>query len=160
MAAADGDGLDPPRRSPPPFNCTSECGWCSLFQLIVRVFEQSTDKELDAPLPFTIIIDDMNDNAPTFAGSLQVTVPERSKAGEERGAAATSGDSDPALIPNAADRCRHHGGDVKRHGQRPARDQPRQDPIYSPGWLGPVCHSTQYGCHHHGNGQPGQRGES
>lgn len=39
--------------------------------------------ELDEPLPFSIIIDDMNDNPPTFTGPLQVTVLEHSKAGEE-----------------------------------------------------------------------------
>lgn len=63
--------------------------WCFLFQLTVRVFDRGTNKELDDPLPFNIIIDDMNDNAPTFAGPLQVTVPEKSKAGEE--GAATGG---------------------------------------------------------------------
>lgn len=47
------------------------------------MFDQKTNKELDEPLPFSIIIDDMNDNAPTFTGSLQVTVLEKSNAGEE-----------------------------------------------------------------------------
>lgn len=56
-----------------------------LFQLTVRVFDQKTNKELDDSLPLTIIIDDKNDNPPTFLGPLQVTVPEKSKAGEEDG---------------------------------------------------------------------------
>lgn len=54
-----------------------------LFQLTVRVFDKNTNEELDKHLPFSIIIDDMNDNPPTFKGSLQVTVPENSKAGGE-----------------------------------------------------------------------------
>lgn len=49
------------------------------------MFELGTNKELDDPLPFSIIVDDVNDNPPTFVGSLQVTVPENSKAGEEDG---------------------------------------------------------------------------
>lgn len=56
---------------------------CFLFQLTVRVFDRSNNRELDDPLPFSIIIDDMNDNAPTFTGQLLVTVLEKSKAGEE-----------------------------------------------------------------------------
>ncbi|XP_011617136.2 desmocollin-2-like [Takifugu rubripes] len=51
------------------------------FTLTVRVFERGTNKELDDPLPYSIVIDDMNDNAPTFTGPLQVTVLEKSKAG-------------------------------------------------------------------------------
>uniref|UniRef100_A0A671YAZ7 Desmocollin 2 like n=1 Tax=Sparus aurata TaxID=8175 RepID=A0A671YAZ7_SPAAU len=39
-------------------------------------------KDTDEPLPITIEVDDINDNAPTFANPLQFTVPERSKAGE------------------------------------------------------------------------------
>lgn len=46
-----------------------------------------TTEEVDEPLPYTIIIDDMNDNKPTFSGPLQVTVPEGSKAGEQQRAA-------------------------------------------------------------------------
>lgn len=60
-----------------------------LFQLTVRVFDQKTNKELDDSLPLTIIIDDKNDNPPMFLGLLQVTVPEKSKAGEEDGAGDT-----------------------------------------------------------------------
>lgn len=56
---------------------------CFLLQLIVRVFDRNTNKELDDSLPFSIIMDDMNDNTPTFTGQLQVTVLEKSKAGEE-----------------------------------------------------------------------------
>lgn len=54
-----------------------------LFQLNVRVFDLKTNAELDEPLPFSIIIDDMNDNPPMFTDPLQVTVPENSKTGEE-----------------------------------------------------------------------------
>lgn len=46
---------------------------------------------MDQELPFSIIIDDMNDNAPTFTGQLQVTVLEKSKAGEEGDAAGMGG---------------------------------------------------------------------
>lgn len=51
-------------------------------QLETRVTDRITGKDTDEPLPITIEVDDINDNAPTFANPLQFTVPERSKAGE------------------------------------------------------------------------------
>lgn len=100
------------------------------------MFEQVTNKELDEPLPFVIIIDDMNDNAPTFTDPLQVTVLERSKAGGECARAETRGG--PVLNPNEADRCRHVRGEAERHRQRPAGHEPRQDQIHAAGWPRPV----------------------
>lgn len=56
----------------------------SSSQLVVRVFNIRTGAETDAPLPITIEVDDVNDNAPTFKDPLQFTVAEKSDAGEER----------------------------------------------------------------------------
>lgn len=51
------------------------------FILVVRVFNIRTGAETDAPLPITIEVDDVNDNAPTFKDPLQFTVAEKSDAG-------------------------------------------------------------------------------
>ncbi|TNN61086.1 Desmocollin-3 [Liparis tanakae] len=51
------------------------------FILIVRVFNIQSGAETDAPLPITIEVDDVNDNAPTFKDPLQFTVAEKSAAG-------------------------------------------------------------------------------
>ncbi|XP_030017235.1 desmocollin 2-like protein [Sphaeramia orbicularis] len=55
------------------------------FVMTVRVYDKRTNLETDLPLPITVSVDDMNDNAPTFQGSLQFTVPEQSKAGTKVG---------------------------------------------------------------------------
>ncbi|XP_033492070.2 desmocollin 2-like protein [Epinephelus lanceolatus] len=55
------------------------------FVLTVRVFERNTNKETDLPLDVVINVDDENDNAPTFQGSLQYSVPEQSPPGTEVG---------------------------------------------------------------------------
>ncbi|XP_076601403.1 desmocollin 2-like protein [Chaetodon auriga] len=52
-----------------------------VFQLTTRVFDIHTKLPTDDPLPFKVIIDDVNDNAPTFTGPLQFSVPEHSNPG-------------------------------------------------------------------------------
>ncbi|XP_070775800.1 desmocollin 2-like protein [Enoplosus armatus] len=51
------------------------------FTLRTEVFNVRTNQPTDEPLPITIIVDDVNDNAPTFKGPLQYAVLEQSKAG-------------------------------------------------------------------------------
>lgn len=53
----------------------------SPFQLTARVFDANTQQEADDFLPIHIIVDDVNDNPPTFTGPQMHTVPEQSKAG-------------------------------------------------------------------------------
>uniref|UniRef100_H3CL82 Desmocollin 2 like n=1 Tax=Tetraodon nigroviridis TaxID=99883 RepID=H3CL82_TETNG len=65
------------------------------FMLTVRVFDQNTKVETDDPLLYSIIIDDVNDNAPRFTGSLQVNVPENSKTGTEVGKLNATDDDQP-----------------------------------------------------------------
>uniref|UniRef100_A0A8C7SKK4 Cadherin domain-containing protein n=1 Tax=Oncorhynchus mykiss TaxID=8022 RepID=A0A8C7SKK4_ONCMY len=50
-------------------------------QLLIALFDRYTNQETDLPLPITVNVDDVNDNAPTFTGLLQFTVLEQSKAG-------------------------------------------------------------------------------
>ncbi|XP_054623901.1 desmocollin 2-like protein [Dunckerocampus dactyliophorus] len=50
------------------------------FILTARVFDRTTHMQTDLPLPITIHVDDVNDNAPQFQGSMQFTVLEQSKA--------------------------------------------------------------------------------
>lgn len=49
---------------------------------MTKVFDKTTHRETDLPLPIRVIVDDLNDNAPQFTDSLQFTVPEKSNAGE------------------------------------------------------------------------------
>lgn len=42
-----------------------------------RVFEIGTGKETDRPLMVTVLVDDVNDNAPTFSGPLEFSVAEQ-----------------------------------------------------------------------------------
>nr|XP_046264009.1 desmocollin 2 like [Scatophagus argus] len=51
------------------------------FTLVTKVFDKATNQPTDDPLPITIIVDDVNDNAPTFKGPIQCTVPEKSSVG-------------------------------------------------------------------------------
>ncbi|KAI3374326.1 hypothetical protein L3Q82_006166 [Scortum barcoo] len=51
------------------------------FTVTTRVFNRVTNVETDLALPITVIIDDVNDNAPTFSSPLQFTVPEKCAAG-------------------------------------------------------------------------------
>lgn len=46
-----------------------------------RVYNKFTNKETDLPLKITVNIEDVNDNAPEFVGSLQYSVEEHSKIG-------------------------------------------------------------------------------
>lgn len=51
------------------------------FTFIVDVFEEGTNRRTDDPLPVTVLVDDVNDNAPTFKDPLRFTVLEQSKPG-------------------------------------------------------------------------------
>ncbi|XP_035527138.1 desmocollin 2 like isoform X2 [Morone saxatilis] len=51
------------------------------FTLTTNVHDFYTNELTDLPLPITIIVDDVNDNAPTFTDRLQFSVLERCKAG-------------------------------------------------------------------------------
>ncbi|KAM8839161.1 desmocollin 2-like protein [Synchiropus picturatus] len=51
------------------------------FVLTTRVFDVKTGIETDLPLPIHIVVDDMNDNAPEFQGSMQLSVDEQTRAG-------------------------------------------------------------------------------
>lgn len=55
--------------------------YSSPFQLTARVFDVNTQQETDDLLPIHIIVDDVNDNPPTFTGPQLYTVLEQSKAG-------------------------------------------------------------------------------
>ncbi|XP_072297664.1 desmocollin 2-like protein [Eucyclogobius newberryi] len=48
------------------------------FELLVNVYEETTNTMVDKPLPIKIEVDDVNDNHPQFSGSLQFSVPEQS----------------------------------------------------------------------------------
>ncbi|KAF7668466.1 hypothetical protein LDENG_00008050 [Lucifuga dentata] len=48
---------------------------------MAKVFDSQTRQETDLPLHITVIIDDVNDNNPTFTDSLKLTVLEQSNAG-------------------------------------------------------------------------------
>uniref|UniRef100_A0AAQ6ALA3 Cadherin domain-containing protein n=1 Tax=Amphiprion ocellaris TaxID=80972 RepID=A0AAQ6ALA3_AMPOC len=52
-----------------------------VFKILVSVFDSNTHQPTDLPLPIEIKVDDVNDNAPEFAGPLQFTVQERCSAG-------------------------------------------------------------------------------
>lgn len=54
-----------------------------LLQLTTRVFNRITNVETDLALDLEVLVDDVNDNAPTFKGPLQFTVLEHSPPGEE-----------------------------------------------------------------------------
>lgn len=52
-------------------------------QLTANVYDRLTNNPTDRTLAIIIIIDDVNDNAPTFKDRLEFTVLEQSKAGEQ-----------------------------------------------------------------------------
>uniref|UniRef100_A0A667Y0G3 Desmocollin 2 like n=1 Tax=Myripristis murdjan TaxID=586833 RepID=A0A667Y0G3_9TELE len=60
-----------------------------------QVFDRKTGKETDRPLDITVLVDDINDNAPTFSGPLQFHVAEHSVSGTEVGVV-TATDRDKA----------------------------------------------------------------
>lgn len=51
--------------------------------MMVEAFDVKTGRPTDDPLPVTIVVDDVNDNAPIIEGSLGYTVAEKSSVGEE-----------------------------------------------------------------------------
>uniref|UniRef100_A0AAY4CVC2 Cadherin domain-containing protein n=1 Tax=Denticeps clupeoides TaxID=299321 RepID=A0AAY4CVC2_9TELE len=53
----------------------------TFLQFTARVFNKFTHKETDLPLPITVHIEDVNDNAPVATGRLQFTVVEQSPPG-------------------------------------------------------------------------------
>ncbi|XP_061878671.1 desmocollin 2-like protein [Entelurus aequoreus] len=55
------------------------------FILTARVFDKGSGAETDLPLPITVYVDDVNDNAPQFQGTMQFTVLEQSIAGTNLG---------------------------------------------------------------------------
>lgn len=52
--------------------------------MLVKVFSRNNGQPTDEPLPVTIVVDDVNDNAPTIEGSVEYTVAEKSSVGEEQ----------------------------------------------------------------------------
>ncbi|XP_065326101.1 desmocollin 2-like protein [Pelmatolapia mariae] len=53
----------------------------SEYNIWVRTFDMLTNVEIDEKFPLTVIVDDVNDNAPEFVGPLHFTVPEHCSAG-------------------------------------------------------------------------------
>ncbi|XP_071393557.1 desmocollin 2-like protein isoform X2 [Centroberyx affinis] len=60
------------------------------FVFEAQVFDRKTGKETDRPLDITVLVEDINDNAPTFSGPLQFHVAEQSRTGTEVGVVAAS----------------------------------------------------------------------
>ncbi|KAM4629585.1 desmocollin 2-like protein isoform 2-T2 [Polymixia lowei] len=55
------------------------------FVFEAQVFDKKTGKETDRPLDITVLVVDINDNAPTFSGPLEFHVAEQSNTGTEVG---------------------------------------------------------------------------
>ncbi|KAG9348064.1 hypothetical protein JZ751_004089 [Albula glossodonta] len=51
------------------------------FVFEAQVFDRRTNRETDLPLPITVMVNDVNDNAPQFSGSLEMWLLEKSSAG-------------------------------------------------------------------------------
>lgn len=47
------------------------------------MFDKNTNRQTDLDLDIRIIVDDVNDNAPEFQGSMVLSVPEESSPGEQ-----------------------------------------------------------------------------
>ncbi|XP_032387676.1 desmocollin 2-like protein [Etheostoma spectabile] len=67
----------------------------SSFTLTTKVFDKFTNEQTDLPLDIRVVVDDVNDNAPTFVDQLQFTVPEQSNAGTVVGKVNTTDRDDP-----------------------------------------------------------------
>ncbi|KAM3876229.1 desmocollin 2-like protein [Diretmus argenteus] len=68
------------------------------FVFEAQVFDKKTGKETDRPLDITVLVQDINDNAPTFSGPLQFHVAEQSSTGTEVGVVtATDRDQEETL---------------------------------------------------------------
>lgn len=52
--------------------------------MVVDAFDINTHRPTDDSLPVTIVVDDVNDNAPTIEGSVEYTVAEKSSVGEDQ----------------------------------------------------------------------------
>ncbi|KAM6962570.1 desmocollin 2-like protein [Aplochiton taeniatus] len=70
------------------------------FVFSAQVFDRKTGKETDRPLDITVLVEDINDNAPTFSGPLVFHVAEHSSAGTEVGIVSAT-DRDQADTPHA-----------------------------------------------------------
>lgn len=53
-----------------------------LPQFTARAYNKYTNQQTDYPLPVTVIIQDVNDNAPQFSGSLNYAVKEQCPMGK------------------------------------------------------------------------------
>lgn len=52
--------------------------------MVVEAFDSGNHQPTDDPLQVTIVVDDVNDNAPAIEGSVEYTVAEKSSVGEEQ----------------------------------------------------------------------------
>ncbi|XP_056132254.1 desmocollin 2-like protein [Lampris incognitus] len=73
----------------------------SQFVFEAQVFDKKTGRETDRPLDVTVLVNDINDNAPTFSGSLQYRVQEQCGAGVQVGVV-TAADRDQHGLPHSA----------------------------------------------------------
>lgn len=62
------------------FMLKSDIGLVSQF--IAHAYNRFTNRETDDPLPLTVIIEDVNDNAPQFSGPLNFAVQEHCPMGK------------------------------------------------------------------------------
>ncbi|KAK6313884.1 hypothetical protein J4Q44_G00153430 [Coregonus suidteri] len=69
------------------------------FVFTAQVFDRRSGKETDRPLDITVLVEDINDNAPTFSGLLTFSVLEQCKPGTEVGEVKST-DKDEADTPH------------------------------------------------------------
>uniref|UniRef100_A0A8C8EU37 Cadherin domain-containing protein n=1 Tax=Oncorhynchus tshawytscha TaxID=74940 RepID=A0A8C8EU37_ONCTS len=69
------------------------------FVFTAQVFDRRSGKETDRPLDITVLVEDINDNAPTFSGPLTFSVLEQCKPGTEVGEVKST-DKDEADTPH------------------------------------------------------------
>uniref|UniRef100_A0A673XU40 Desmocollin 2 like n=1 Tax=Salmo trutta TaxID=8032 RepID=A0A673XU40_SALTR len=69
------------------------------FVFTAQVFDRRSGKETDRPLDITVLVEDINDNAPTFSGPLAFSVLEQCKPGTEVGEVKST-DKDEADTPH------------------------------------------------------------
>ncbi|XP_023859643.1 desmocollin 2-like protein [Salvelinus sp. IW2-2015] len=69
------------------------------FVFTAQVFDRRSGKETDRPLDITVLVEDINDNAPTFSGPLTFSVLEQCKPGTEVGEVRST-DKDEADTPH------------------------------------------------------------
>ncbi|XP_076000751.1 desmocollin 2-like protein [Genypterus blacodes] len=69
-----------------------------ILKFLTQVFDSNTREETDKPLEFTVVIDDENDNAPTFTEEMKFTVLEKSNTETEVGTVKATDRDSPATI--------------------------------------------------------------